>query len=125
MPALRRSAPTVRFITFDTLATGVRAFECALSVFTSSFVHGLMTRRADFTAFTGFALFTAFFKALGITQVLQLNRAHIVARRGDNKANCLDGHEYRLQLVYESAASRQEKVRRVVHDENTRDQHAT
>jgi hypothetical protein len=36
----------VRFITFETLVTGVRAFECAFSVRTSSFVHGLMTRRA-------------------------------------------------------------------------------
>jgi hypothetical protein len=41
----------VRFITFETLGTGVRAFECALSMRTSSFVHGLMTRRAVF-AFT-------------------------------------------------------------------------
>ena len=38
----------MRFITFETLVTGVRAFECAFSVRTSSFVHGLMTRRAVF-----------------------------------------------------------------------------
>ena len=36
----------MRFITFETLVTGVRAFEWAFSVRTSSFVHGLMTRRA-------------------------------------------------------------------------------
>src|ERR1700722_2302114 len=56
IPALRRRAPTVRFITFETLVTGVRAFECAFSVRTSSFVHGLMTRRAVF-AFTVLADF--------------------------------------------------------------------
>ena len=38
----------MRSITFETLVTGVRAFECAFSVRTSSFVHGLMTRRAVF-----------------------------------------------------------------------------
>jgi hypothetical protein len=46
----------VRFITFETLVTGLRAFECAFSVRTSSFVHGLMTRRAVF-AFTVLADF--------------------------------------------------------------------
>src|ERR1700733_16045016 len=63
IPALRRRAPTVRFITFETLVTGVRAFECAFSV-----VRGLMTRRAvvGFTVLADFVVLTAFFKALGI-----------------------------------------------------------
>jgi hypothetical protein len=58
----------VRFITFETLGTGVRAFECALSMRTSSFVHGLMTRRVvfAFTVLTDFVLLAALFKALGI-----------------------------------------------------------
>jgi hypothetical protein len=47
MPARRRSAPTVRFISFEIFATGVRALECAFSARMSSFVHGLITRRAD------------------------------------------------------------------------------
>jgi hypothetical protein len=50
------------------LGTGVRAFECAFSMRTSSFVHGLMPRRAVF-AFTVLAYFvplTVLFKALGI-----------------------------------------------------------
>jgi len=34
----------VRFITFETLGTGVRAFECAFSMRTSS--HGLGGKRA-------------------------------------------------------------------------------
>ena len=70
IPALRRRAPTVRFITFETLVTGVRAFECAFSVRRSSFVHGLMTRRAvvAFTVLADFVVLTAFFKALGIIQ---------------------------------------------------------
>jgi len=60
----------VRFITFETLVTGVRAFECAFSVRTSSFVHGLMTRRAvvAFTVLADFVVLTAFFKALGFIQ---------------------------------------------------------
>jgi ammonia channel protein AmtB len=78
MPALRRSAPTVRFISFDTLVTGVRAFEWALSVLTSSLVHGLIARRADFAGFMVFALFVALFATLGIAHVLQLNERHIV-----------------------------------------------
>jgi hypothetical protein len=58
----------VRFITFETLVTGVRAFECAFSVRTSSFVHGLMTRRAvvAFTVLADFVPLTVLFKALGI-----------------------------------------------------------
>jgi hypothetical protein len=78
----------VRFITFDTLVTGVRAFECAFSVRTSSLVHGLTTRRADlagFAALTVFAFLTVF-KALGIIQVLQLTAAQIGMRCGDGKA---------------------------------------
>jgi hypothetical protein len=68
IPALRRRAPTVRFITFETLVTGVRAFECAFNVRTSSFVHGLMTRRAvfAFTVLADFVPLTVLFKALGI-----------------------------------------------------------
>ena len=41
MPALRLRAPSVRFIALAIFATGVRAFECALSSLTSSFDHGL------------------------------------------------------------------------------------
>ena len=91
IPALRRRAPTVRFITFETLVTGVRAFECAFSVRTSSFVHGLMTRRAvfAFTVLADFAPLTVFFKALGIIQVLHLNAAQIGIRCGDKKAGSL------------------------------------
>jgi hypothetical protein len=48
----------VRFISFDIFATGVRAFECAFRVRTSSFVHGLITRRADLA---GAAFFAAAF----------------------------------------------------------------
>ena len=56
----------MRFMTFETLGTGVRAFECAFSMRTSSFVHGLMTRRAvfAFTLLVDFVLLTALFKAL-------------------------------------------------------------
>ena len=62
----------MRFITFETLGTGVRAFECAFSMRTSSFVHGLMTRRAvfAFTVLVDFVPLTVLFKALGIIQVL-------------------------------------------------------
>jgi hypothetical protein len=58
----------------SSVATGLRAFECAFSVRTSSFVHGLMTRRAvfAFTVLADFVILTAFFKALGIIQVLHL-----------------------------------------------------
>lgn len=48
MPARRRNAPTVRFISFEISAIGVRAFECAFNVRTSSYVHDLITRRAGF-----------------------------------------------------------------------------
>ena len=41
IPALRLSAPSVRFIALAIFATDVRAFECALSSLTSSFDHGL------------------------------------------------------------------------------------
>jgi hypothetical protein len=81
----------VRFITFETLGTGVRAFECAFSVRTSSFVHGLMTRRAvfAFTVLADFAPLRVLFKALGIIQVLRLNAARIGMRCGDKKAGSL------------------------------------
>ena len=64
------------------LGDGVRAFECAFSVRTSSFVHGLMTRRAvfAFTVLADFVPLTVFFKALGIIQVLHLNAAQIGMR---------------------------------------------
>jgi hypothetical protein len=39
IPAFRRSALSVRFIFFAITVSGVRAFECALSSRTSSFVH--------------------------------------------------------------------------------------
>jgi nucleoside permease NupC len=81
----------VRFITFETLVTGVRAFECAFSVRTSSFVHGLMTRRAvfAFTVLADFVLLTVFFKALGIIQVLHLTVRQIGMRCGDERADSL------------------------------------
>jgi hypothetical protein len=41
IPALRLSAPSVRFIALAIFATGVRAFECVLSSLTSSLDHGL------------------------------------------------------------------------------------
>lgn len=56
MPARRRNAPTVRFISFEIFATGVCAFECAFNVRISSFVHDLITRRV---AFGGAILFAA------------------------------------------------------------------
>jgi hypothetical protein len=40
IPALRRSARSVRLIFFAISGSGVRAFECVLSSRTSSFVHG-------------------------------------------------------------------------------------
>ena len=44
MPSVRAfclNEPSDLFINFETLATGVRALECALSSFTSSFVYSL------------------------------------------------------------------------------------
>ena len=82
----------MRFITFETLVTGVRAFECAFSVRTSSFVHGLMTRRAvfAFTVLAEFAPLTVLFKALGIISGTPfLNAAQIGMRCGDKKAGSL------------------------------------
>ena len=81
----------MRSITFETLGTGVRAFECAFSMRTSSFVHGLMARRAvfAFTVLADFVVLTAFFKARGIIQVLHLNAAEIGMRCGDKKAGSL------------------------------------
>ena len=69
----------------------MRAFERALSMRTSSFVHGLMTRRAvfAFTVLADFVPLTVLFKALGITQVLHLNAAQIGMRCGDKKAGSL------------------------------------
>jgi hypothetical protein len=64
IPARRRKAPIVRFISFEIFATGVLAFECALSVRTSSLVHGITSRRAVFAEdFFGALLFfvVAFF----------------------------------------------------------------
>jgi hypothetical protein len=82
----------VRFIAFDTFVTGVRAFECAFSVRTSSFVHGMITRRADFAAFTVLTLFTVFFETLAIARILQLTR-------GASSASGLISQERRLVLV--------------------------
>jgi hypothetical protein len=48
IPALRLSASSVRFIALAILATGVRAFECALSSLTCSFDHGLRCAGAFF-----------------------------------------------------------------------------
>jgi hypothetical protein len=76
MPALRRSAPTVRFMALETLVTGVRAFECAFKVRTSSFVHGLIARRAFSGALVVFAIFDDFFATLGI----QTNSNRITTR---------------------------------------------
>ena len=66
----------MRFITFETLVTGVRAFECAFSVRTSSFVHGLMTRRAvfAFTVLADFVVLTVLFEALGIISATPFER---------------------------------------------------
>ena len=57
----------------------------------SSFVHGLMTRRAvfAFTVLADFVPLTVFFKALAIIQVLHLNAAQIGMRCGDKKAGSL------------------------------------
>src|SRR5580700_5939500 len=95
IPALRRRAPTVRFITFETLVTGVRAFECAFSVRTSSFVHGLMTRRAvvAFTVLADFVVLTAFFKALGIIQGTPFERRssrYAMWRQNDRRFDVLN-----------------------------------
>jgi hypothetical protein len=47
---LRVRAPSVRFIAWAIFATGVRAFECALSSLTSSFDHGLRCAVVFFVA---------------------------------------------------------------------------
>jgi hypothetical protein len=113
----------VRFITFETLMTGVQAFECAFSVRTSSFVHGLMTRRAvfAFTVLADFVILTAFFKALGIIQVLHLNAAQIGTRCGDKKTGALtystlsdNWYEIVLPPV-------EEEIRRVIRNERAKD----
>ena len=80
----------MRFITFETLVTGVRAFECAFSVRTSSFVHGLMTRRAV-VAFTVLADFVAISSRRQSSRhyfrVLHLNAAQIGMRDVATKRN--------------------------------------
>lgn len=67
IPARRRNAPTVRFISLEIFATGVRAFECAFRARTSSFVHGLMTRRTDLTGAAFFA--GTFFEIAFLTNI--------------------------------------------------------
>ena len=63
----------MRFITFEALGTGVRAFECAFSMRTSSFVHGLMTRRAVF-AFTGLVDFVPLSVHAAVHNTLNVQR---------------------------------------------------
>ena len=50
IPAFRLRAPSVRFIALAMFATGVRAFECALSSLTSSFDQGLRCAVVFFVA---------------------------------------------------------------------------
>jgi hypothetical protein len=50
IPAFRLRAPSVRFIALAIFATGVRAFECALSSLTSSFDQGLRCAVVFFVA---------------------------------------------------------------------------
>ncbi len=71
IPARRRSAPTVRFISLEIFATGVRALEWALRLRTSSFVHGLITRRAvlDDAVFFATSFFVGAFLAISILQL--------------------------------------------------------
>ena len=123
IPALRRRAPTVRFITFETLVTGVRAFECAFSVRTSSFVHGLMTRRAvvAFTVLADFVVLTAFFKALGIIQVLHLNAAQIGTRCGDKKTDALTYSILSDNWYVIVLPQVEEEIRRVIRNERAKD----
>src|SRR5258708_30652854 len=127
IPALRRNAPTVRFITFDTLTTGVLALECALSARKSSFVHGLMTRRADFAGFaafvtfTVFALFTAFFKTLAITHILQLNAGHIIPRTQNSKPGALTTLRLGYNWFMRVLPPVEEEIRRIVRDERAKD----
>jgi hypothetical protein len=54
--AFWRSAPIVRFVSLDILATGVFAFECALSSLMSAFVHSRRTALPFFFAFLTFNL---------------------------------------------------------------------
>ena len=61
MPARRRSAPTVRFNSFEIFATGVRAFECAFKARKSSLVQGRIMRRE---AFAGTDFFVVVFLAV-------------------------------------------------------------
>ena len=123
IPALRRRAPTVRFITFETLVTGVRAFECAFSVRTSSFVHGLMTRRAvvAFTVLADFVVLTAFFKALGIIQVLHLNAAQIGTRCGDKKTDALTYSILSDNWYVIVLPPVEEEIRRAIRNERAKD----
>src|SRR3984957_18586361 len=123
IPALRRRAPTVRFITFETLVTGVRAFECAFSVRTSSFVHGLITRRAvvAFTGLADFVVLTAFFKALGIIQVLHLNAAQIGTRCGDKKTDALTYSILSDSWYVIVLPPVEEEIRRVIRNEGAKE----
>jgi hypothetical protein len=70
IPALRRSAPTVRFIALEILTTGVLAVECVFNWRTSSLVHGFETRRATL---------------FDIILVLHLEAAHIKPRQRNFK----------------------------------------
>jgi len=60
LSAFCRSDPSVRFVSFTILATGVRAFECALNSLTSAFVY---SRRTDFLA-VFFVSFATYFSSI-------------------------------------------------------------
>jgi hypothetical protein len=113
----------VRFITFETLLTGVRAFECAFSMRTSSFVHGWITRRAvvAFTVLADFVVLTAFFKALGIIQVLHLNAAQIGTRCGDKKTDALTYSILSDNWYVIVLPPVEEEIRRVIRNERAKD----
>ena len=113
----------MRFITFETLVTGVRAFECAFSVRTSSFVHGLMTRRAvvAFTVWVDYVVLTAFFKALGIIQVLHVNAAQIGTRCGDKKTDALTYSILSDNWYVVVLPPVEEEIRRVIRNERAKD----
>ena len=113
----------MRFITFETLVTGVRAFECAFSVLTSSFVHGLMTRRAvfAFTVLADFVVLTAFFKAPGIIQGTPFERRsnrYAMWRQKDRPLtySILSDNWYVIVLP-----PVEEEIRRVIRNERAKD----
>ena len=61
MSAFWRSAPTLRFVSFAILTTGVFAFECARNSFTSALVYSRRTARLH--CFLGHSLLLVFWNA--------------------------------------------------------------